>query len=259
MGCSGSVHDEDTNEGSLSIRFQNKKIDSPSIRNKAKVMTETEVHKILADSNLKAALTHPVILLYFREYMKIIGNEDILNFYLEAVELRKLYENKEIKVCHGKLKVILQKYILDSAPTKKITIKIHYRNMILQNVEADGSAKPPVFAVAMQGMKFAQYEVFSTIKEFCWTTFCGTELYVTMIKRKEVRTTISLFESFKPVSTISIADKFTAIVSDSNVKKDEQHISLRRTPSKVSEAQTSIRSGISIRSADPINSGIVRF
>ena len=61
---------------------------------KVKILTDSDVHRMVADTNLKAALGHPIVISYFREYMKIQNNEDILNYYLDAVDLRNSYANK---------------------------------------------------------------------------------------------------------------------------------------------------------------------
>ena len=62
------------------------------------------------------------------------------------------------------MKAILERYLLESAPSKKITIKAEYKAMILQNAQDNGSVKQGNFEDAIQGLKLAQFEVFYTIK-----------------------------------------------------------------------------------------------
>lgn len=93
------------------------------------------------------------------------------------------------------IKAIAQKYLLLDAPVKKITIRDYYRDMILANLEADGTPLPSMLYHAMEGLRFAQYEVFFTIKDFIWMAYCTTDLYKAMIARKEVRTQLPLFGS----------------------------------------------------------------
>lgn len=65
--------------------------------NTNKILSESEVHKYVADQCLKAALSHPVVIVYFRAYTRVNGNEDILDFYLDASELRKKYREHLIE------------------------------------------------------------------------------------------------------------------------------------------------------------------
>ncbi len=62
------------------------------------------------------------------------------------------------------LKSIVQKYLLPNSPIKKITLRDHSKNMILKHVEEDGSPIRAMIAIAMEGLRLAQYEVFFTIK-----------------------------------------------------------------------------------------------
>jgi hypothetical protein len=112
MGSAAGVHQDDyamtldSEDIATSEVTKMNKLSITQLFNKPKkppkvTMSESEIRKLLADTNLKTALTHPVILQYFGEYMKVIGNEDLLNFYLDVVELRKLHDNKDLKGVYG--------------------------------------------------------------------------------------------------------------------------------------------------------------
>jgi hypothetical protein len=58
-----------------------------------KVMTTTEAHRSIAQKNLKAALTHPTIVLYLKKYMKEANSEYLLDFYKEVTIFRDVHKH----------------------------------------------------------------------------------------------------------------------------------------------------------------------
>lgn len=92
MGCIHSTTDYELSSANVE-EVKNAKTSS---RRKSKVYSDYNVHKTIADSNLRAALTHPTILKYFREYCQSQDAEALLDFYLQAEDVIDRFKAKDV-------------------------------------------------------------------------------------------------------------------------------------------------------------------
>jgi hypothetical protein len=65
--------------------------------------------------NLKAALTHPTIVKFLRDFMMAQNSCNLLDFYLDAVEIRCLNSGRYYKEAHELYLSVTGKYILENA------------------------------------------------------------------------------------------------------------------------------------------------
>ena len=181
MGCSSSQPRDNFDKSELSVsRIERVKLDYKSSSNK--ILTDTNMHRIVAETNLKAALTHPTVVSFFRKFTKEKGTESMLNFYLEAIDLRASVTDKNSKNNRGKYYILIisfpyfmlldvhlkfqsfaQKYLIENA-VELIPLKSHSKNMIMSNIKFDGQVIPTTFSTAMEGVRLAQYEVLFSLK-----------------------------------------------------------------------------------------------
>lgn len=75
--------------------FEEVRIHNPSWTNR--VHTDRSCICKIPDQTLKTALTHPCIIQYFQLFCCTEDCEELLDFYLRAVEIRKLYKLNNIE------------------------------------------------------------------------------------------------------------------------------------------------------------------
>lgn len=68
------------------------------------------------ERNLKLALTHPTIARFLKDYMVAQGTGDLLDFYLDVVEIRSTQRRFLYKEAYDMWVTLSKKYLIDGAP-----------------------------------------------------------------------------------------------------------------------------------------------
>jgi hypothetical protein len=222
-----------------------------------KVLTDVDVHKSFAETNFKAALTHPTIVQFFRKFHRENQTEVLLDFYLTAVEIREEYnknrESGRLVTSYRKLQAFIQKFVLPQSSTF-VPIKLHYRNMIMNNVQPNGEVIVERYPAAIEGLRLAQYEIFFLMKDGSWLLFCNSDLYRTMMKKKEVRTMISLHHSGPGSATVSTySPPNSTVVAAAKRQRSGLEKSIRSTNSSMNE----LSGRISLKNNLPVTQAMI--
>ena len=192
--------------------------------NRYKVNTTSNCHRMIAHQNLKTALTHPTILKFFNMYMIECSSTKYLSFYLDATVIRDVYKDNDYSNALELMIVFYKKYLNDDSndyveirekPRKLLEqcnkiINEHKDDYDTTTTNNNNSMMISNTNLWIEGIRMAQYEVFFIIQEKFWLPFCESELYNTMIKRKEVRTMISLFKNDDD-DTKTVSDTFSGL------------------------------------------------
>lgn len=176
---------------------------------------------MVAQQNLKVALTHPTILKFLKTYMEQQNSAKYLSFYNDATIIRDICKDSNYENAYELMIIFTNKY-LDEKSDDYIEIREKARKLLLSTTKIiyehkdDNDSRTIKISNSnlwVEGIRMAQYEVFFIIQEKYWLSFCESDLYNTMIKRKEVRTMISLFKNNDNINnnTKTLADSFSSL------------------------------------------------
>ena len=205
-------------------KVKNKTLLSKSKNDSYKVLTSMDAHKMIAQKNLKAALTHPTILKYFNKYMDEVDGTKYLKFYLDSTFIRETIKNDDYSYAHQLMALFVKTYF-DDRSSSFVEIREKQYNLLIQtnkvinehkddgdNHDNNDSLRKSNTYIWVEAMRMAQYEVFFIIQDKFWLPFCESDLYNEMCKKKEVRTMISLYKNdYDDNNTKTLSDSFSGL------------------------------------------------
>jgi len=209
--------------------------------------------------NLKAALTHPTISKFLRDFMRAQNSCNLLDFYLDAVEIRCLNSGRYYKEAYELYLSVTKKYILENA-TDPINLSPRFKEMIagtLLNPRKISSTEVLLGVVTkrklggrfylgkkvLEGLLLAQYEALFAISMDSWRPFCESDIFSSLLLKKEIRTTLVLerprwrSEDSSGFASIMGSDK-ASILGSSSRKNSECNNSLGFLMSSRSKSNT---------------------
>jgi len=142
-----------------------------------------------------------------------------LSFYLDATNIRNKYKDNDYDDAYNLMIIFTDKYLNDNSDSyieiSEKPLKLLIKTSKILNEHKDdndnSSIKISNGNIWVEGIRMAQYEIFFIIQEKFWLPFCESDLYDTMIKRKEVRTMISLFKNKDDNNTKTLSDTFSGL------------------------------------------------
>jgi hypothetical protein len=142
-----------------------------------------------------------------------------LSFYLDATNIRNKYKDNDYDDAYNLMIIFTDKYLNDNSDSyieiseKPLKLLIKTSKILNEHKDDnDNSIKISNGNIWVEGIRMAQYEIFFIIQEKFWLPFCESDLYDTMIKRKEVRTMISLFKNKDDNNnTKTLSDTFSGL------------------------------------------------
>mmetsp|Transcript_557 Transcript_557/g.633 ORF Transcript_557/g.633 Transcript_557/m.633 type:complete len:675 (+) Transcript_557:319-2343(+) len=159
-----------------------------------------------SDQSLKSALTHPTILNFLYSFMIAQSTDRSLDFYLDVVKILDLDRKKCYRESYNLWLLLVPKYVSVNA-THPMSIGQSMKNEIcgkLLNSAQGSESRSPIARIRdtfeakridkriIDMLELAQNEVFLSIKLDSWRPFCKSDIFISLLGKKEIRTTVAI-------------------------------------------------------------------
>lgn len=160
-----------------------------------------------SDESLKSALTHPTILKYLFSFMTAQSTDCNLDFYLDALKILDMNRNRCYRESYNLWLLLVAKFILVDAK-QPISMSQLLKNEIagkLLIISPDNSKIRELSEVTvipvhdqrierriLEVLELAKNEVFQAIKEDSWKPFCESDIFESLLCKKEIRSTLAI-------------------------------------------------------------------